>query len=234
VDSELISVILPTYNEKDHIVPLIRAIHGALKDRPHEIIIVDDQSPDGTYQALCALKDDRLKIILRTSEPSLARSIRCGLEKARGEVFLVMDSDFDHDPKYIPFMVNMVSHYDFVCGSRFVYGGKMQGWWRALCSWLFNIFIRLATGSRLSDHLYGYFAIKRKALERCPYNKIFYGYGDYYIRLLYYLQKYQVSILQFPAVNGGRVRSKGFNFLRIFWQYFLAVLRLPQMVESHV
>jgi dolichol-phosphate mannosyltransferase len=234
MDQNLVSVILPTYNERNTIRPLIKAIHGALKDQVHEIIVIDDNSPDGTYQAVCDLNDERVKIILRTSEPSLAGSIRCGIEKACGEILVVMDSDFDHDPKYIPVMMNMISRYDCVCASRFLYGGRMNGWFRALASWTFNIFIRIATGSSISDHLYGYFAIKRKVLERCPLDKIFYGYGDYYIRLLYYLQRNKTIILQFPAINGGRVRAKGLNFLKIFWRYSLTVLRLPQLVAAHV
>lgn len=236
MNSGLVSVILPTYNEKDNIIDLIQAVHRELKDQSYEIIVVDDQSPDGTYQTVCELQDEKVKTVLRTADPGLAESIRCGLEQAQGDIILVMDSDFDHDPQYIPFMLKALEHYDFVCASRFLYGGKMNGWLHSLGSRAFNIFIQCLTQSRLTDHLYGYFMIKREVLEQCPYDKIFYGYGDYYIRLLYYLEKCKVSIRQFPVVNGARVRQKETSFLEIFVQYFMAVIRLPEVLheESHV
>ena len=233
---KFISVILPTYNEKENIIALLQAIHCQLESRPHEIIVIDDQSPDGTYQAVCDLCDKRVKAILRTANPGLARSIARGLKEASGNIVLVMDSDFDHDPKYIPFMVNAIAQYDCVCASRFLPGGKMNGCLHSLGSRVFNLFIRLTTASSLTDHLYGYFLIKREALEQCPLEKIFFGYGDYYIRLLYYLEKNNIPIFQFPAINGGRVRPKKAGFVKIFWQYVIAVVRLPQIspMKSHV
>lgn len=226
MDQKHISVILPTYNEKDNVIALITAVHRELKDWPHEIIVVDDQSPDGTADAVSRMRDDRVKVILRTRNFGLAESIAAGLKHADGNILLVMDSDFDHDPRYIPLMVNALSKYDCVCASRFLPGGKMNGWASALGSRLFNRFISFMTGSPLTDHLYGFFMIKREALDKCPPDKIFYGYGDYYIRLLYYLEKNRVSIRQFPAVNGGRVRSKNRRFVKIFAQYVMAVGKL--------
>src|SRR5262245_6395502 len=108
---KFISVILPTYNERENIVPLIACIHRLLGSYPHEIIVVDDQSPDGTHDAVCQLKDPQVKAILRKRDPGLAPAIRRGLEEAQGDIFLIMDSDFDHDPEYIPFMVNKIAYY---------------------------------------------------------------------------------------------------------------------------
>ena len=101
-----ISVILPTYNEKDNIMPLIMAVHKELLSYEHEIIVVDDNSSDGTYRTVSNAKLPFVKAILREHDRSLAKSIRCGLENASGKVFVVMDSDFNHQPKYLPFMVD--------------------------------------------------------------------------------------------------------------------------------
>jgi len=227
VIDEKISVILPTYNEKSNILLLIESIHSELSDYDHEILVVDDDSPDGTYQTVLKVNYPYVKAILRTENRGFANSIRCGLENAKGNIFVIMDSDFNHQPEYLPFMIQALSYYDCVSASRFLYGGKMNGRLRHILSWTFNIFIRLMTGGAITDTLYGFFAIKRKIIEQCNYNDIFWGYGDYFIRLLYHLQKNKVRILQFPAINGerkGGVSNR--RFLKTFCQYFVATMRL--------
>ena len=225
--NEKISVILPTYNEKSNILLLIEAIHSELSDYDHEILVVDDNSPDGTYQAVLGLNYPYIKAILRTDNRGLANSIRCGLENTEGAIFVIMDSDFNHQPKYLPFMIQALSHYDCASASRFLYGGKMNNRLRHILSWTFNIFVRLMTGGAITDTLYGFFSIKREVIQQCNYNDIFWGYGDYFIRFLYYLQKNKVRILQFPAINGERKTGVSNRaFLKTFSQYFAATTRL--------
>lgn len=225
--TEKISVILPTYNEKGNILSLIDAIHNELADYDHEILIVDDNSPDGTYQAVVGRNYPYVRAILRTENPGFANSIRCGLENAKGAIFIIMDSDFNHQPKYLPFMIQALFYYDCTFASRFLYGGEMDSRIRHILSWIFNIFIRLMTGGNITDSLYGFLAIKRNIIEKYNYNDIFWGYGDYCIRLMYYLQKHNVQVLQFPAVNGKRKEGKGNKeFFRVFWQYFKEVVKL--------
>jgi len=222
-----ISIILPTYNEKDNVLPLIKAIHAELCGYDHELLVVDDNSSDGTEQAVADLKDPLVKFILRTKNRGFANSIRCGLENAAGEIFVVMDSDFNHQPKYLPFMIHALSHYDCVSGSRFLYGGKMLPRSRHILSWIFNIFIRTITRGTITDSLYGFFAIKRNTIERCNYDNIFWGYGDYCIRLMFYLQKNNATILQIPVINGARKTGAGNSrFLKVFWQYFTESIKL--------
>ena len=222
-----VSLVLPTYNEKGNIIPLVRQIHQELCSYPHEIIVADDNSPDGTYQALLDLQQPYLEPILRTENRGFANSIRCGLEQATGEIFIVMDSDFNHQTQYLPFMIDSLKYYDCVSASRFLYGGKMDSRLRHLLSWIFNIFVRIVTGGQITDSLYGYFAIKKDILDRIDFEKVFWGYGDYYIRLMYYLQQNNVSVLQFPAVNGQRLSGEGNKkFFQVFWQYFKEVIKL--------
>lgn len=227
VNITLISVVLPSYNEKGNLLQLISQIHQNLADIHHEIIVVDDNSPDGTYKAVLDLELPFVRAILRVKDRGLANSIRCGLEMARGDAFIVMDSDFNHRPEYLPFMVTALSYYDCVTASRFVYGGRMDSRLRHILSWIFNIFTRLITGGYITDNLYGYFAVRKTAMETLSYDRIFWGYGDYFIRLLYYLQKNSANILQFPAVNGKRISGKGNSkFIGTFGQYFSEVIKL--------
>lgn len=156
-----ISIILPTYNEICGIMQVIDVIHKEVETLDHEIIVVDDNSPDGTYQYVIRLGYPYVKAILRTENRGFANSIRCGLENASGDVLVVMDSDFNHQPKYLSFMIEATCHYDVVSASRFLYGGAMFPRSRHILSWAFNIFVRLVTKGQITDSLYGYFAIKR-------------------------------------------------------------------------
>lgn len=230
--SLLVSVILPTYNEKDSIVKLVHAVHEEIASYDHEIIVVDDNSPDGTHQHVLEQQLPYAKAILRTADKGFANSIRCGIENSKGDVIVIMDSDFNHQPRYLPFMIGNTRHYDCVSASRFVYGGLMEPRSRHLLSWVFNIFIRLMTGGKVTDSLYGYIAIKKEVLNSVRFDKVFWGYGDYCIRLFYYLQKNKASILQFPAVNGKRIGGNANSrFFKVFRQYFTEVIKLSYHIR---
>ena len=79
----------------------------------------------------------------------------------------------------------------------------------------------------MSDCLYGYFSIRREILEKLDYDKIFWGYGDYCIRLMFYLQQLKVKVLQFPAENGKRLAGTGnISFMKVLFQYMNATIKL--------
>jgi dolichol-phosphate mannosyltransferase len=225
----LVSVVVPTFNEVGNIVPLVRAIQDALNGYRYEVLVVDDNSPDGTAHAVRTAfpSESRVRVIVRTQDPSFARSIRTGIEEAHGDVIVVMDSDFNHQPQYLPFMIDSLRYYDCVTGSRFLYGGRMFPRSRHLLSWLFNVFVRCLTRGQITDNLYGLFAIHADLLRQCDFDAIFQGRGEYFIRLIYQLQRLGLSILQFPAVNGRRLTGEGNSrFLRTFATYFRATWRV--------
>lgn len=230
--NNLVSIVLPTYNEKDNICFLVTEIHEKLLEYNHEILVVDDNSPDGTFKILQELNYPFIRPILRTYDKGFANSIRCGIENSKGDTIIIMDSDFNHQPKYLVFMIESLKFYDCILASRFVYGGDMGNRARHLMSWIFNIFVRLMTGGKVTDSLYGFIAIKRDTMKEIIYDNVFWGYGDYCIRLVYYLQKNGVSILQYPAVNGKRFAGEGNSrFLKVFKQYFMAVLKLAYKIK---
>jgi dolichol-phosphate mannosyltransferase len=149
------------------------------------------------------------------------------LENASGNILVVMDSDFNHRPSYLPFMIQSLSHYDCVSASRFIYGGAMFPRSRHFLSWIFNIFVRILTKGQITDNLYGFFVIKKDSLIKLNFDDIFWGYGDYYIRLLYFLQKNKAEILQVPAQNGRRLSGQANTaFLRVFFQYSIETIKL--------
>jgi|TARA_B110001469_G_C9569293_1_gene282288 dolichol-phosphate mannosyltransferase len=228
----MISVILPTFNESGSILALIDSVHASLKDYDHEIIVADDNSPDNTFGIL---KDANLLYvtpILRLTDRGFAKSIRCGIEHANGEIIIVMDSDFNHNPTYLPMMIENLEFYDCVSASRFVYGGDMGNRTRHILSWMFNIFIRLMIRGQITDSLYGFFAIKKENIFQVKFDDVFWGYGDYCIRLMYYFQKKEFKVLQFPAINGERIAGEGNSgFIKVFLQYFREVIKLTYNIR---
>ena len=124
-----LSIVLPTYNEKGNIINLVNKILEIIKDiEDKEIIIVDDNSPDGTYSACKTAfrENNKIKIILRDNNRGLANSIGEGIKIAKGKNVIVMDTDFTHDPKLIPQLIFLIKKYDIISCSRYCAGGIME------------------------------------------------------------------------------------------------------------
>jgi dolichol-phosphate mannosyltransferase len=203
------SVILPTYNEKDSIIQLITEIKRVLTSEytDFEIVVVDDNSPDGTYRLVTShfANDPAVVPLLRTNEKGLATAILHGILQSKGDKVVVMDTDFNHPPELIPLMVKITDYFDIASGSRYVIGGGMEtSRFRYLGSKLFNKFIHYTLGVRTTDNLSGYFAFKKDILDGVDLKSIFYGYGDYFIRFLYVMQKNKRFILELPVVYKDR------------------------------
>ena len=228
-----VSVILPCYNEKENILALIDAIHAELSDLSHEIVVVDDNSPDGTFKLVENAGLGYVKAFKRVASPSLAESIRYGIDEAKGDVIVVMDSDFNHKPEYLNILIDNLKYYDCVSVSRFVYGGDMKNRFRHLSSWVFNIVTRILTKTFVTDSLFGYFAIRREELFKVDFDKVFWGYGDYCIRLMFYLQRNRASILQIPGVLGARLGGQGNSqLMKTLLQYASEVLKLVFVADK--
>ncbi len=233
-----VSIILPTYNERDNICDLIAAIDQALTPSglAWEVLVVDDSSPDGTAAAVREryVLDGKgaagpVKLHVRSSDKGLAKAIRYGLEQAAGRTLVVMDTDFNHDPALIPQMVDLLRYYELVIGSRFVMRGGMEDTARYRMSLLYNVFIRLLFHTQIQDNLSGFFAVRRETLFQLQpkFDRIFYGYGDYFIRLLLLAWRSDWKILEVPVFYILRRHGESkTGFWDVFRDYTLAVLKL--------
>lgn len=224
-----ISIILPTYNEKDNIVKLVNSIKNLKLNCSHEILIVDDNSPDGTYHVcLETFKNEKeIKIILRTNNRGLALSIREGIDQSSGNFVIVMDTDFTHEPSLIQKMISLKSNYDIISGSRYIEGGSMENQVHGKLSYYYNIMLKFILKTEINDNLGGYFLIKKELLNKLEFDKIFYGYGEYFFRLLFFSIKKKARIIEIPAIYKQRIygRSKS-NFLAMLFKYFFAAVKL--------
>ena len=224
------SIILPTYNERDNILELIESIQSYVGSAglDYEIVVVDDNSPDGTAAVVQDKfpADPCVKVLVR-HERGLASAIKHGILHSSGEVLVVMDTDFNHDPKMIPQMVKFLEYYDVIIGSRFVMAGGMEDKFRYYSSFMYNLFIRLMFRTQVQDNLSGFFSIYRQTLTEMDLDNIFYGYGDYFIRLLITAWRKKLAMLEVPVFY--RLRRYGHSktqFLKTFVQYTTSVLRL--------
>ena len=212
------TIVLPTYNEAENIVELVRAI---LKNRPegweYEVLVLDDNSPDGTFERVQThFRDERVvSAILRTSDRGLAKSLRAGAEQAQGDWVVFMDSDFTHDPADLPKMLHLAAVFDVVIGSRFCAGGTMEDTWHYMMSLAYNWFIRVVLRTQVQDNIGGYVAIRKDALRTLPWDAIFFGYGDYCFRLLHHAQQRGMTIIEMPVHF--RTRQKGASKSHFAW-----------------
>jgi len=225
----MLSVILPTYNEGGNIVPLIRVLEGQLKRVSFEILVVDDNSPDGTAKIVKKYfrKKSKVKVFIRKSDPGLAHAIYFGLLQTKSDWVAVMDTDFNHHPKDLITLLTKKNASDIVVGSRYVRGGGMEDKLRYVLSYLYNMLLRNILGLPTNDSLSGFFVARRQKLLLLPLEKIFLGYGDYFIRLLYYARRHSFTIKEIPVYYENRHwgESKS-RFIPMFLSYTKTALDL--------
>lgn len=225
-----VSVILPTYNESGNIVSLVHAILANIpSEYEAEILVVDDNSPDGTYQLVMDQLGNHPSVvpILRTTDRGFAKSIRAGIEGATGDQLIIMDTDFTHDPKEIPKLLHVAQVYDIASGSRFCPGGAMQSTRHYIASRIFNEWVRLLLRTQIQDNLGGFFTISARKLRKLPFDLIFFGYGEYFFRLLHFAEREGFSIVEIPAIYASRKSgvSKS-KFLKMIFSYSYAMIKL--------
>jgi dolichol-phosphate mannosyltransferase len=227
-----VSVVLPTYNERDGIAELVEEILavGRAAALTLEVVVVDDDSPDGTAEHLRHVLGavPAVRVHVRRNERGLASAIRYGLGEARGRTIVVMDSDGNHDPAQIPLMVRCADDFEVVVGSRYVLGGGMlTSRFRYWASYAFNVLTRMVLALNIHDNLSGYLAFRRTLLDRLDVPPIFHGYGDYAVRFLYQTVRRGGRVLEVPTVyrfrKGGESKTRFFAY---FWTYLASVFRL--------
>lgn len=198
----LISVIVPTYNEAQNIIPLLEKISKSLFPikKTFEIIVVDDNSPDKTGDIVKKYSESHplISVIIRRSDRGLGKSIGEGIRNAKGNIVVGMDADFNHNPETIPLLINGLEKADLVVASRFIKGGGMDDKKRFLLTLIFNKFCEII-GFPKTDNTSGFYAVKRRVLDKIGINNIYYGYGDYHLRLVYFVKKLKHSIAQVPS-----------------------------------
>lgn len=227
-----VSIILPTFNEGEGIVSLVKEILAICQSAGlnPEVLVVDDDSPDGTGAAVQAAfgQEPSVRVEIRRGARGLATALWRGITLSGSETIVLMDSDGNHNPAGIPLMVRLARDFDLVVGSRYVAGGGMRtSRFRFWGSYAFNRLARSLLGLWINDNLSGYLAFRKKLLLDCPAERIFYGYGDYALRLIFWVTRTGRSVLEVPVVyefrRGGESKTR---FLTTLGTYLVSILRL--------
>jgi dolichol-phosphate mannosyltransferase len=168
---EKISLIIPTYNEKDNIAPLLSRVDKALSGYNYEILIVDDNSKDGTIELASELASKYpVKVIVRRGERGLATAVVHGLKFADGQIIGVMDADLQHPPEVIPDLIKAIQDgADMVVASRYIPGGGCPNWGlsrRIISKVALKIsHLLLPLTRQVKDPLAGFFMFRRQNVD---------------------------------------------------------------------
>lgn len=199
-------VIIPTYNERENLPVLVRQV---LAMDGYRVMVVDDQSPDGTG----ALADDlaaefpgRVTVLHRTGPRGLGRSYIDALRLAaadRADFVCQMDADLSHDPRHLPAMVEAAhAGADVVIGSRYLDGGRVVNWplHRVVLSMFANRYVRAITGLRVNDCTSGYRCWRREAIARLPLDRIRSDGYAFLVEMLFQARRHGCRIAEVPIV----------------------------------
>jgi dolichol-phosphate mannosyltransferase len=200
-------IVIPTYNEADNL-PAITAELMQLAVPNLQLLVVDDDSPDGTGQVADELVQrylGRVHVIHRSGKLGLGTAYITGFTKALdlgADYVIQMDADFSHSPKYILEMLEKIKDYDVVVGSRYVGGGELDerwSWWRWLLSWWANVvWARVILGVQTRDATAGFKCWRRSALQRIGLERITSNGYVFQVEMAYVSEKLNFRILEIP------------------------------------
>jgi dolichol-phosphate mannosyltransferase len=231
-------VIIPTYNEKENIADIIRAVMS-LPAR-FDVLVVDDNSPDGTAGIVEELQtrynaagEKRLHLLKRPSKEGLGTAYIAGFRYALAQLYpfvLEMDADFSHDPNDLVRLQRACADdgLDVAIGSRYITGVNVVNWpiGRVLMSYFASAYVRLITRMRVRDTTAGFVCYRREVLETIPLDKVrFVGYA-FQIEMKFLSWKYGFEVGEIPIVFTDRTRGTSKLSPGIFREAFLGVIQM--------
>jgi dolichol-phosphate mannosyltransferase len=201
-----IMVVIPTYNEADNLATIAGELL-ALDLTGLEVLVVDDDSPDGTGDIADSLVErhpDQIHVMHRSGVRGLGTAYVSGFRYALDQgasLIFQMDADFSHSPGYIPEMAAATEEYDVVIGSRYVSGGGTDdrwSWWRVFLSWWANLYARLILGVTVEDATAGFKCWRRETLEGIGLDRIRSNGYVFQVEMAYLTEKLGYRYLELP------------------------------------
>jgi len=228
-----VSIIIPTYNESQNIIQILKSIGSNLPKNIHtEAIVIDDNSPDGTgklvedyLKNIKKMADYTIEIIHRKAKDGLSSAILKGIQQAGGDTIVVMDCDFSHPPQIIPKLIESIKkyQYDIAVASRYIKGGKIQGWSlkRKIMSKFATLIAKKGLGIDTKDPMSGFFAFKRNIIKGLNIDAIGYKF------LLEILVKTKdVNIKEIPYTFQDRELGSSKLSIKTIFDYYRSVWKL--------
>ncbi|MGE5603304.1 MAG: polyprenol monophosphomannose synthase [Nitrososphaerales archaeon] len=203
------ALVLPTYNERENLPALVAAIRAL--PVVIQIIVVDDNSPDGTGALADELAQEHgsVEVIHRPGKQGLGTAYAAGFARALATpvpLICTMDADFSHDPRYLPALVEGGKRYDLTIGSRYVRGGGVVNWGagRKLLSWGANAVAHVMLGLRARDCTAGFRCYRRRVLETIDPASIRANGYSYLIEMLYNVERAGFTVGETPIIFADR------------------------------
>lgn len=229
-------VLMPTYNERENVKLLIPQVFAIVPEI--HILVIDDNSPDGTAGAVKSLMSQysHLSLMERQKKTGLGDAYKEAINQVIADKqirsVITMDADGSHDPKYLPAFLAAIQDNDLVIGSRYIKGGGTENWeyWRRKLSKFGNLYAWLLTGLQINDFTAGFMCIKRDYLEKFDLQKISSAGYSFLIELKFYLiNEFKAKATEIPIIFRSRyggesklsrqIIKEGIKTpLRFFWQ----------------
>jgi dolichol-phosphate mannosyltransferase len=213
-------VVIPTYNERENLPLLVPQVLA--RDPRIEVLVVDDNSPDGTGKVAdeLAAADPRVHVLHRPEKQGLGPAYRAGLQRALdlgADLAVQMDADFSHPPETLDRLLAEIEHHDVVMGSRYLSGITVVNWpiERILLSWFGNWYVRKVTGLPLTDTTGGFRCLRRQALESLDLDHIRANGYAFQIEINYRLHHQGARLKEIPFFFLDRTRGTSKLTLRI-------------------
>ena len=213
-------VVIPTYNEAENLPLLVPEVLA--QDERIEILVVDDNSPDGTGKLADELseRDSRVHVLHRSTKQGLGAAYRAGLARALeldADAVVQMDCDFSHPPSVLPEMLSAMDDHDVVLGSRYLNGITVVNWpiERILISWAANKYARFITGLPITDITGGLRCVSRELLDKMGFERIRSDGYAFQIEMNYRFVKHRARIKEIPFFFVDRTRGESKLDLRI-------------------
>jgi dolichol-phosphate mannosyltransferase len=227
-------VIIPTYNEMENIHDMVEAVMNLIGD--FELLIIDDNSPDGTSQVVRKMQEiypDRLHLLSRTGKLGLGTAYIEGFQYAlqRGYTYIFeMDADFSHNPADLIKLYEAcaIQGFDMVVGSRYITGVNVVNWpmGRVLMSFFASKYVQFVTGMPIKDATAGFKCYHRKVLEAIKLDRIkFIGYA-FQIEMKFTAWKLGFSIIEVPIIFTDRTRGTSKMSTHIFREAVFGVIHM--------
>jgi dolichol-phosphate mannosyltransferase len=216
-------VVIPTYNEADNVALLIPQIHEVVPDL--DILVVDDNSPDGTGEIVAGLaaQDPRIHLLSREGKQGLGRAYGAGFKQCLADgydLICQMDCDFSHQPKYLAQFLERIADADVVIGSRYIRGGATEDWplRRKILSKGGNFYARTILGIRVTDLTGGFKCWRREVLEAIDLDSVGAAGYAFQMEMNFRTARKGFRIVEIPITFPDRTRGESKLGKGIFWE----------------
>jgi len=226
-------VIIPTYNEADNILKIIPLIlENSDQDNEYNILVVDDNSPDGTAKLVEDLNNNHVNILKREKKLGLGTAYVAGFRYAIKEKYdcvFEMDADFSHDPKYLKGFIEKIDEgYDLVIGSRYIDGISVLNWplRRLILSYLASVYTRAVTGLKVMDTTAGFMCYKVDSLKQIDLDNVRSNGYSFQIEMKFKMYKKGFKIIEVPILFIDRREGESKMSRKVVYEAYFMVWKL--------